>query len=123
MLLGLGYLLLNIIFQLNSKHTHFLTYVYMKFFLCFDLKNSLFKFVQAVYTSPYRQMLQAGTSIYSNVDNAIYALGSDIYTQKSKYCINVSSINNKSRKFECYIFCHDVCLLAGISRIGNSYEE
>jgi hypothetical protein len=63
-------------------------------------------------------MLQAG--IYCNT---AYALGSEIYANKSKYCISVSSSDNIYKKFERYILCRDICLLAGISRIGNSYEE
>lgn len=57
--------------------------------------------------------------------DTVYALDSDIYTDKSKYCISVSSSDNIYKKFVSYILCRDVpvCLLAGISRIGNSYEE
>jgi len=54
---------------------------------------------------------------------ALYALGSDIHTEKTKYCISVSRSDKSYKKFERYILCREVCLLAGISRTGNSYEE
>jgi hypothetical protein len=43
----LRYLLLNEIFQLSSKTTHFRAQLYRSFFLCFDAKNSLLMFDQA----------------------------------------------------------------------------
>jgi len=38
--------MLNVIFQLNSKTTHFQTYIYTKFLLSFNVKISLLKCVQ-----------------------------------------------------------------------------
>jgi hypothetical protein len=40
---------LNVVFQLNSKPTHFLKYVCMSVF-CFDMENSLLKFFHALWT-------------------------------------------------------------------------
>jgi len=42
------YLFFNLIFQLNSKPAHFKKYIYVKGFLCFDVKNPLLKDVQAL---------------------------------------------------------------------------
>jgi len=41
------YLLLYVIFKLNSKTTRFGTCVYMKFFLRFEVLNSFLKYVHA----------------------------------------------------------------------------
>jgi len=38
---------LNAVFYGNSKTAYFWKYVYMNFLLCFNVKNSLLKFVQA----------------------------------------------------------------------------
>jgi hypothetical protein len=46
------YLLLNVVFQLHSKTTHFQTHVYVNIFLCFDVNNSLLKSVQELQVHP-----------------------------------------------------------------------
>jgi hypothetical protein len=62
-------LLLNLIFQLNSKTTHFRVYVYMNFFLCFDAKKSLLKFVQAFWYTLHIYIIK----LYYNL-GIIYAI-------------------------------------------------
>jgi len=43
---------LNVIFQLGSKTTRVWSYLYTNCILCFVVKNTLLKFVQALYMHP-----------------------------------------------------------------------
>lgn len=54
------YLLSNVIFRLNSNFFYFRINVHMSFFFCFDVKNSLLKFIYAFFIQPAKPYTHTG---------------------------------------------------------------
>jgi len=87
------HLLLNVIFQLNSKTTHFQTHVHMNFFFCFDGNKSLFNFVQH-----FRYTLYSTGGIWLNMNSMAHWQNDKWQGEKEVACIknNLSWCQHKT---------------------------